>query len=61
MQPEERDAAYLWDRLEAAREVIAFTAGIAYHAYIDLLMLTLRISGVSDPPRYIEHRVRSSV
>ena len=33
MQPEERNAAYLWDMLEAAREVVAFTAGISYHAY----------------------------
>ena len=28
MQPEERDAAYLWDMLEAAREIIQFVQGL---------------------------------
>ncbi len=27
MQPEERDAAYLWDMLQAAKEVHEMTAG----------------------------------
>ena len=27
MQPEERDAAYLWDMLEAGREAVVFTTG----------------------------------
>ncbi len=27
MQPEERDAAYLWDMLEAGREAVAFMTG----------------------------------
>lgn len=27
MQPEERDAAYLWDMLQAAKEVNEMTAG----------------------------------
>ena len=33
MQPEERDAAYLWDMLEAGREAVAFTTGISFEAY----------------------------
>lgn len=33
MRPSERDAAHLWDMLEAAREVVAFTDGITYGAY----------------------------
>jgi len=30
MQPEERDAAYLWDMLEAAREINQFVQGLTY-------------------------------
>ena len=59
MQPEERDAAYLWDMLEATREVIAFTEGIDYYAYIDLLLLTSRVSGVLGPLLSTELVLRS--
>ncbi|HOQ97871.1 MAG TPA: DUF86 domain-containing protein [Anaerolineae bacterium] len=34
MQPEERDAAYLWDMLDAALAVRTFTAGLTFEAYI---------------------------
>jgi uncharacterized protein with HEPN domain len=34
MQPDERDAGYLWDMLEAAREVVQFTRGISFAAYV---------------------------
>lgn len=30
MRPEERDAAYLWDMREAAREVLEFIEGVNY-------------------------------
>jgi uncharacterized protein with HEPN domain len=30
MRPEERDAAFLWDMRDAAREVLEFTRGITY-------------------------------
>ena len=30
MRPEERDAAYLWDMREAAREVVDFIRGVTY-------------------------------
>jgi uncharacterized protein with HEPN domain len=33
MLPEERDPAYLWDMLEAAREVQRFVAAISLEAY----------------------------
>lgn len=33
MQPDERDAGYLWDMVSAAREVTSFTHGIAFEAY----------------------------
>ncbi|HYN23314.1 MAG TPA: DUF86 domain-containing protein [Thermoanaerobaculia bacterium] len=35
MQPEERDVAYLWDMLDAARQVIEFTRNVAFPAYLE--------------------------
>jgi len=34
MQPEKRDAGYLWDMLEAARNALEFTTGATYHQYL---------------------------
>ncbi len=31
MRPEERDAAYLWDMLEAAKTVQEFTESLSFH------------------------------
>ena len=33
MQLEERDAAYLWDMLQAARDVLEFTRGVSLDEY----------------------------
>lgn len=33
MQPSTKDAACLWDMLEAARNVVAFTSGIGFEQY----------------------------
>lgn len=34
MQPEERDKAYLWDMLDAARAIRSFTDEITYEQYL---------------------------
>lgn len=34
MSPEERDPAYLWDMLDAARQVVEFTRGLTFEAYV---------------------------
>ena len=34
MRPEQRDAAYLWDMLEAAKGVVELTAGLEYCDYL---------------------------
>lgn len=34
MRPEERDAALLWDMLDASRAVRDFTAGVTFEAYV---------------------------
>jgi len=39
MRPEERDAAYIWDMLQAAREIIDMNTGVAFEAFIDDLKL----------------------
>ncbi len=39
MRPEERDAAYLWDMLEAAKEVADMTTGVTLEAFLNNRML----------------------
>src|SRR6185295_7607351 len=34
MQPEERDAAYLWNLVEAGRQIQEFTAAISFNEYV---------------------------
>ena len=34
MQPEDRDAAYLWDMLDAARMIEGFTTGVRFDQYM---------------------------
>jgi uncharacterized protein with HEPN domain len=34
MQPEERDKAYLWDMLDAAKAIRSFTDAISYEQYL---------------------------
>ncbi len=34
MQPEERDAAHLWDMLEAARDILRFTEGLSLSEFL---------------------------
>ena len=39
MQPEQKDAAYLWDMLQAAKEIRQFIQGISFHHYESNIML----------------------
>lgn len=39
MQPEERDAAYLWDMREAARDCLQFVAGATYEEFCNNRMM----------------------
>jgi len=34
MQPEDRNAAYLWDMLDAARSILNFVEGKAFESYL---------------------------
>ncbi|MEK6590465.1 MAG: DUF86 domain-containing protein [Nitrospinota bacterium] len=43
MQPEERDAAYLWDMLDAAKTNVEFTKGINYVSYLKDRKLQLAV------------------
>src|SRR5215216_106097 len=43
MQPDKRDASYLWDMLEAARQVMGFTRGVSLAEYSDKPMLYLAV------------------
>jgi len=33
MQPETKDAAYLWDMLQAARDILDFTSGVSFEQF----------------------------
>lgn len=43
MQPEDRDAAYLWDMLDAARTVLDMTAKKGFDQYLKERMLQLAV------------------
>ena len=39
MLPEDRDAAHLWDMLDAARHLLDFTVGLRYETYLEDVQL----------------------
>ncbi|AFZ19263.1 HepT-like ribonuclease domain-containing protein [Allocoleopsis franciscana] len=39
MPPNNREAGYLWDMLQAARRLQEFTTGVSYQAYLDSVLL----------------------
>jgi uncharacterized protein with HEPN domain len=43
MQADERDAAYLWDMLQAAKTIRRFTAGVGLDQYVHDEMLQLAV------------------
>jgi uncharacterized protein with HEPN domain len=43
MQPEERDAAYLWDMLQASRDILEFTRGASEGEYGSNKMLRMAV------------------
>jgi uncharacterized protein with HEPN domain len=43
MQPEERDLAYLWDMLDAARTAMEFTNGVLFQQYAEDRKLQLAV------------------
>jgi uncharacterized protein with HEPN domain len=43
MRPDERDTAYLWDMLDAARSIREFTSGIEFKQYNQNRMLQLAV------------------
>ncbi|MFL6235311.1 MAG: DUF86 domain-containing protein [Thermoanaerobaculia bacterium] len=43
MQPEERDAAYLWDMLQASRDILEFTRGVSQGEYSSNKMLQMAV------------------
>lgn len=43
MRPDQRDAAYLWDMLEGAREAVAFAQGLTLAEYSSNRMVKLAV------------------
>jgi uncharacterized protein with HEPN domain len=48
MQPEDRDLAYLWDMLDAAKTVVEFVKGIKFHEYEKDRKLQLAVERVIE-------------
>jgi uncharacterized protein with HEPN domain len=48
MQPEERDAAYLWDMLDAARAIESFVAGVRVADYARNRQLQYAVERAGD-------------
>lgn len=48
MPPNERDAAYLWDMLDAARTVQGFMAGLRFEEFLHDLKLQLAIERCAE-------------
>ena len=45
MSPEEGDPAYLWDMLDAARQVVQFTRAVTFEVYIGDPMRRMAVEG----------------
>ena len=43
MPPEERDAAYLWDMLQTARDILEFTQGVTFAEYSSNKMMRMSV------------------
>lgn len=43
MSPEQRDPAFLWDMLDAARKVVDFTRGLDRDAYLESLVTRMAV------------------
>ncbi|HEV7508951.1 MAG TPA: DUF86 domain-containing protein [Thermoanaerobaculia bacterium] len=43
MQPDQRDASYLWDMLEAVHQILDFTRGVTFSEYSQNAMLYLAV------------------
>jgi len=64
MRPEERDFAYLWDMLEAARTALEFTRGTTFHDYDGDRKLQLAVERlveiIGEAARHVSEPFRSS-
>ena len=52
MRPEDRDAGYVWDMLDAARTIRDFTAGVALDEYLRDRKLQLAVAAHVKPRKY---------
>jgi uncharacterized protein with HEPN domain len=59
MQPEDKDSAYLWDMLEAARTVVQFTSGLTIEKYLKDRKLQLAVERLLEIIGEAANRVSS--
>ena len=63
MKPDERDLAYLWDMLDAARRIERLTAGLDYAAFVDdertSLAVERLLENVGEAARHVSLELQS--
>jgi len=59
MQPEDKDSAYLWDMLDAARTIAQFTSGLTIERYLKDRQLQLAIERLLEIIGEAANRVSS--
>lgn len=64
MQQGDRDAAYLWDMLDAARTIREFTSGVEFKQYSQNRMLQLAVERaieiIGEAARYVSETFKES-
>ena len=64
MRPEERDLAYLWDMLDAARTALEFTRGMTFREYAEDRKLQLAVERlveiIGEAARHVSDSLRSA-
>jgi uncharacterized protein with HEPN domain len=64
MQPEERDAALLWDMLRHAREVVSFVDGRTYEDYLNDVLLRRAVERsvqiIGEAAVHVSHEFRDA-
>jgi uncharacterized protein with HEPN domain len=64
MQPDERDAGYLWDMLDSARTIHDFVTGISSHQYLQDKKLQLAVERgieiIGEAARHVSETFRQA-
>jgi uncharacterized protein with HEPN domain len=64
MSPDERDATYLWDMLDAARAIQDFTSSVKFHEYLQDRKLRMAVERaveiIGEPAHHVSEAFRDA-